>query len=98
MAFVDNINQVRTSPRVTGDKIYETLSPLYRGEELRCFDKSIETFEGVDALNDLQAYLNRYKSTDRLEMSEALCSVAEKIAVEKGINGRTDHDQPQRIY
>jgi hypothetical protein len=29
MALVDGVNQVRTSPQFTGDKIYSTLSPLY---------------------------------------------------------------------
>jgi len=33
-----------------------------------------------------------------LELSDALSSVAERIALEKGVNGRSDHEQPQRIY
>jgi len=31
-------------------------------------------------------------------MSDVLCRVAQKIAEEKGINGRTNHEHPQLIY
>ena len=46
----------------------------------------------------MRSYLGRYKSTDRLHMSESLSIVAQKIAEEKGVSGRTDHDTPQHIY
>lgn len=30
--------------------------------------------------------------------SDPLCKVAQRIAEEKGLTGRTDHDSPQQIY
>ena len=79
-SFVDHINQARTQPRETAERIYDLLAPLYKGEELHHFKKTIETVEGIQALNDLRNYMGRINSVDRLTMSDVLCRVAQKIA------------------
>lgn len=97
-SLLDEINQVRTQPRPAADRLHEALAPLYREDELHCFKKTIETLEGVDALDDLCSYLRRSNAVDGLNQSDILNRVAQRIAEEKGVNSRTDHERPQLIY
>jgi uncharacterized protein YkwD len=70
----------------------------YKGDELHYYDKHIETFEGLAALNDYRKYSQTLKPVRELTISEALCRVAQSIAEEKGRTGRCDHESPKVIY
>jgi hypothetical protein len=97
-SLIDHINQVRTNPRPSAQLIYDSLAPNFKEDELHCYKKIIETFEGIGTLEDLAGYLRRIEAVDSLAMSDPLCRVAQRIAEEKGVNGRTDHEHPQSIY
>lgn len=62
------------------------------------FDKHIETFEGVAALEDYRRCALRTKPVRSLTISEVLCKVAQSIAEEKGRSGKCDHELPKVIY
>jgi uncharacterized protein YkwD len=65
---------------------------------LHYFDKHIETFEGVAALDDYRKNALKYRSVRPLAVSEVLCRVAQSIAEEKGRSGRSEHESPKVIY
>lgn len=64
---------------------------------LHYFDKHIETFEGVAALDDYTKYAHRIKSVKALANSDVLSKVAQAIADEKGRSGKSDHESPKTI-
>ena len=62
------------------------------------FDKHIETFEGVAALEDYRKNTFKMRPVRPLNISDVLCKVAQSIAEEKGRTGRNDHESPKVIY
>jgi hypothetical protein len=56
----------------------------YHGTELSAFGKVIDTFEGVDALFNLEEYLCTQEPSHSLVHSKALDQAAQLIAEQKG--------------
>lgn len=55
--IVNILNQTRNDPKAAAEQFYQTLAPQFRDEELWCWNKCIETFEGIEALEDLKSTL-----------------------------------------
>lgn len=51
------VNQTRREPSAAADHFYQILAPSFRDEELWYWNKCIETFEGMEALEDLKNVL-----------------------------------------
>jgi hypothetical protein len=74
------INTARTNPANTATQLYNSLSPLYHDEELKCWGRTIETFEGIEALEDLRTQLKKQPSAEPLRLSDSLSRAAQLIA------------------
>ena len=92
------VNDARVNPAAAGEKMYSELEKHFEEEEFHYFEKHIETFEGIIALEDYRNWMSKRRSCKPLIVSQALNSVAQSIADQKGLSGKCDHEEPQVIY
>jgi hypothetical protein len=65
---------------------------------MHVFGKVIDTFEGVQALDDLSSYLSNKSAINPLNHSKALDQAAQIIADQKGREGKVENESPKVIY
>ena len=78
--FIKYVNTARTEPSNTSKTVYNHFKDSFYGTELHAFGKVIDTFEGIEALDDLSTYLSNKGSTNPLNHSKALDQAAQLIA------------------
>ena len=96
-SIVGLINTARSNPDRAALDIHSKLANKYESTDLFAFNKRIDTFEGVTALEDMYDYMRKISPTRELIESPALCRAAESIANEKGRKGETTHEKPRLI-
>jgi len=89
--LIKYINTARTEPSNTSKTVYNQYKDSFYGTELHAFGKVIDTFEGIEALDDLSTYLGNKISTNPLNHSKALDQAAQQIAERKGREGKTEN-------
>ena len=90
-SIVSLINMARSNPDRAATDVHSKLADHYSHTELSAFNKRIDTFEGVAALDDMYDYMRRISPTRELIESPALSRAAEAIAKEKGSKGDKTH-------
>lgn len=89
--LITHINNARTEPKNTAKAIYNKFKNDFHGTELHAFGKIIDTFEGIDALESLDQYLNNQLPVNPLIHSKSLDKAAQIIAEQKGLTGNTEN-------
>lgn len=81
------MNAARTNPDRSGQSLYDSLKSTFKGTEMNAFNKTIETFEGVKAVEEFNKYMSGLHPVVNLAESPTLNRVAQEIAMEKGQKG-----------
>ena len=86
--LIKHINNARTEPSNTSKTVFNQFKDNFFDTEMHAYGKVIDTFEGIQALDDLSNYLGNKSAINPLNHSKALDQAAQVIADQKGREGK----------